>query len=316
MFIGIKKVDNTLFFGPCDLNKSHHFRNILSFGFVKLLEYYGLDNVEMVVIEKPEVMAFREFLEDLGFILDGKVMELELTDEKKQKFLNTLETSYPEVLDRVGQIKELILRNMMDPDEKAAEKSALKIIKKVKNRDKMGSEFWNYRSIVKLKSMLNTAVLQQGKDIYRNHLATAKLLRDKLVGEEFFDFFVKTLISSFETYIRKAYLEEFFSAIDGKSEFPIPYVQEMVGKLKDLIPEVIEKANQDEYKEWIDRSMRAWQIREDLQNEQQEKLRAQSELDLNDFAPVIKSNYKPMIKSLVDHYNDNQVYFGVENCFQ
>ena len=49
MFVGIEKKGNELHFGPTGLNKSHVYRNILDYTFVRLLEYYGLNDLEKII---------------------------------------------------------------------------------------------------------------------------------------------------------------------------------------------------------------------------------------------------------------------------
>jgi len=81
MFVGIEKSANMLKFGPSGINKSHAYRNILNFTFVKLLEYYGLKDVESIIIDVPENVEFKEFLISLGMIVKNNRFVLEIMPE-------------------------------------------------------------------------------------------------------------------------------------------------------------------------------------------------------------------------------------------
>jgi len=54
MFVGIEKNAKILRFGPAGINKSHSYREILNYTFIRLLEYYSLDNINAIIVDPPE----------------------------------------------------------------------------------------------------------------------------------------------------------------------------------------------------------------------------------------------------------------------
>jgi len=313
MFIGVKRIQNTLQFGQSDLNHSHHYRNILAFGFVKLLEYYGLDGITKITIEKTDVHDFQNYLMGLGFVPKEKILVLELNDNTRTNFATNFETEYPVITDRKGQLEKILACTMAEPDPKTVKARLKKIVQKVNYRDRLGSEFWDYRAIIKLKNYMNIAISHNDPKVYHNYLNIHNIFGEGTVNKEFIDFFIRTFIGSFKPYIRKAYLEEFFNAIEGKGTFPIAYGQELIEKLLKLItPDDIDK---EKYRNWIKSHMREWRKKAELSENEEKTLESKSRLQEEDFAKNIQDPYKSMIQALVDHYNDEKIFFGMENSF-
>ena len=316
MFVGIKKNINDLFLGLGDLNKSHQYRNILKYAFVKLLEYYGLNGIDTITIRKSEVPDFNEYLSNLGFILKQKIMILDLNEQNKNTLISSLQEDYPIISDRYGQLRNVILKNMASSNEKEAKDYVKGIVQKIKNKDKPEG-LWDYRTMIKVKNYINVALLHKNKSVLHGHLASEKLFKEQIIDEEFHDFFLKNLISSFEPALRKAYLHEFINALAGKSIFPVPYIDEIVPKYRKLIgDEGIKNINVEKYEKWIDSHMAAWVIRKNIEKEKQAEFDEKSELKLTDFGVVIKDDYKKIIQGLLEHYRNERVYFGMKTTFK
>ncbi len=314
MFIGIQRSGATLTFGQCNINKSHQFRNILPFGFAKLLEYFGLDGITRITIEKAESQQFTNYLISLGFAESEKTFDLELDDETRPDFAQKIDMNFPSIVDRQGQLQNLISVNNPEISTQQVRKLVKGIIQKIKFRDRLGEEFWDYRSIVKLKNYINVAVAHNDPNIFHDYLNIQAIYSENVVNEEFIDFFIQTLIGSFKPYIRKAYLEEFYYSIDGKKEFPIPYIEKIIQKLLELVkPEEIDR---EKYRNWVKDNMSSWRSRMVISDSTVQKIEQKSRLIMNDFANPVKSEYESMVQALIDHYNDEKVFFGLENSFK
>ena len=118
MFIGIERVGNKLKFGPAGMNRSHSFRGILNFTFIKLFEYFGLDGIDSITIDVPEDMEFKNFLSSLGFIKKGNYLSIDFDEKKIMEFLSFLEKIPAEIASQVGQIRTIIQMNMENTDNK------------------------------------------------------------------------------------------------------------------------------------------------------------------------------------------------------
>ncbi|MBD3350784.1 MAG: hypothetical protein GF364_04780 [Candidatus Lokiarchaeota archaeon] len=314
MFIEVIKLSDTISIGPCNLEISHQFRNILEFGLVKILEYYGIEDINKIIISTPDVLCFKKFLDDLGFIGEEGKMSIDLSGDNKAEFLSKLDDLNPTVVDRAEQIKNVMLWTLADVDEKTAKKASKNIIKKVKDRNRLGNEFWNFRSIIKLKNNLNTALLLKKKDVFHGYLCTDELLDENLINDEFIEHFIKTLIASLDVLVRGSYLKELFKAIEGDTILQLGYIQLMVDKLKELLGDDI-KIDKQKYYDWISKNMKRWEIEAEKKKEEEEKIVQRSILKKEDFGSEIPKKLLPIVEAIVDHYNNERVFFGVENSF-
>ncbi|WP_457559781.1 hypothetical protein [Candidatus Harpocratesius sp.] len=299
MFVGIERVGNELKFGPTGLNKSHIFRNILDYVFVRLLEYFGLTGVTQINIDIPEDTEFKSFLLQLGFIPKDNQLILELTEENLKQLMNSLEKHPVEIKSQVGQFQNVISFNFDDPDEKSVLKMVDHIVEKIKNMDPIGKEFWDNRKVMQLNYYLTMAVLN----------------RNQIIPNEFLETSLKTIIASLDTFNREAYLEELFVALDGGKPFSMDYIQNILNKLQELVPDEIKALNKDHLRDWVQKNMPAWILSDEIENKAREELKAKSRLRFEDFGSSIKDSMKDVISALIDHYNGERIFFGMNNRF-
>jgi hypothetical protein len=300
MFIGIEKVGSKLKFGPAGMNRSHSYRGILNYTFIKLLEYYGLDGVDSITIDVPEDKEFKNFLSSLGFIKEGNKLLLEM-NEKKGDFLSYLEKNPTEIVSQVGQIRTIIKMNNEEIEDQKLNEMVDNIVEKIKKMDPLGKVFWDNRKIAQLNYYLSTAIL---------HAST--LEKDK---EEFLDLFIKTTISSLDTHLREPYLEDLFLALESKRIFDMPYIQIMIEKIRNLMPDEIKKLEheKDHFRKWVYTSLPTWKLNDKLVSETRIKTVKDSQLTLNDFGGNIQLDYFNIVQSLIDHYNGANIFFGMNN---
>ncbi len=298
MFIGIEKVGNKLKFGPAGMNRSHSFRGILNFTFIKLFEYFGLDGIDFIIIDVPEDLEFKNFLSSLGFTKKGNKLSLELI-EKKKDLLSFLEKNLIEIASQVGQIRTIIQMNMEETDDLKVNQMVDKIVDKIKNMDPLGKTFWDNRKIAQLNYYLSTAIV----------------FASELEKEEFLDLFIKTTVSSLDTHVREPYLEDIFLALEGKRIFDMPYIQIMIEKIRSLMPNEIKKLEKekDHFRKWVYTRLPTWKLNDKLVSETRIKIVKDSQLILNDFGGNIQLDYFKIVQSLIDHYNGINIFFGMNN---
>jgi hypothetical protein len=295
MFVSLERTGDMLKIGPGGINKSHAYRYISNFVFVKLLEYYGLTGIKAIVVDLPENPDFSLFLKKLGFIEKNKRFIYELEGEKSNQFFKKLEATNVDILSQVGQIEEILKQNLEPmPPERIVEYRD-KIVDKIKNMDPIGKKFWDNRKVAQINVMLSTAVL--------NNLS--------LVKHEFIEAMIKTVISSFDTNVRSAYLEELIAALQGKKVFSTPYVQKMVEKVRGVLPEEIKRIHKEHYDAWIAENMLVWKMTDKTDQAATEKTIAESKLKIEDFGMKIKDEMKSMILAIVNHYNGENILYGL-----
>jgi len=173
-----------------------------------------------------------------------------------------------------------------------------KIIDKIKNMDPLGKKFWDNRHIVQMNTMLSTAQWYPEK-IANKH--------------EFLELSIKTIITSFETYIRSAYLELVIAALEGKATFPIPYIQKMLEKMREIMPKETAHINHEEYLEWIHKNMPAWKLSDKNAVNSRESTIDNARLRIEDFGQPLREELRYNIQALIDHYNGENVFFGMSN---
>ncbi|MHA1510322.1 MAG: hypothetical protein ACTSRX_01220 [Promethearchaeota archaeon] len=301
MIIGIEKVGNKLIFGPAGMNRSHSYRGILNFTLIKLLEYFGLNGINVITIDVPEDKEFKNFLSKLGFSKAGSKLSLELI-EKKEDFLSYLEKNPTEIVSQVGQIRTIIKMNTEELDDEKLDEMVNKIVDKIKKMDPLGKVFWDNRKIAQINYYLSTAIIND---------STIKTLEK----EEFLDLFIKTTVSSLDTHVREPYLEDIFQALEGKRIFDMPYIQIMIEKIRILMPDAIKKLEheKDHFRKWVYTSLPTWKLNDKLVSETRIKIVKDAQLTLNDFGGNIQLDYFNIVQSLIDHYNGANIFFGMNN---
>ncbi len=297
MFVGIEKVEKELKFGPAGINKSHSYRNILNFTFVKLMEYYSLDNLSTISINIPEDNQFKLFLVSLGFEAIMDRMILKLAKSSIQKLIQFLSDNPSEIESQVGQIQKLIQSNLEKSNDESIFNMVDKIVNKIKNMDPLGKKFWDNRKIAQLNY----------------YMATALLFPSQLEKKEFLDMTIKTIISSLEIVNREAYLHEILKALENKCTFPMDYIQKLIDQLKNLVPKEIKKIDPQKLKKWAEEMKPVWKLNEKKTQQSLEDTIAQAQLKESDFGPTIKEHLKLHILDLIQHYNGTKIYFGVNN---
>lgn len=299
MFVGIEKSGKELHFGPTGLNKSHSYRNILDYVFVRLLEYFGLNNLDRLVIDIPEDAEFKAFLVKLGFLPKDNQLILELSEENVNKMMEVLESKPPGIKSQVGQLQNIISQNLENAQESVVFEMVDKIVEKIKNMDPIGKEFWDNRKIMQLNYYISSAILQD----------------DKIVNDEFLEMTIKTIISSLDTFNREPYLEELLIALEGGKPFKMDYIQKMVKQLRELVPKEIKKLKKDHLREWVQKNLPGWILNDKVEEATRSNIVAQSHLKPEDFGSSLKDNMKDIIMTLIAHYNGEKIFFGVNNRF-
>jgi hypothetical protein len=299
MFVGIEKVGKTLTFGPAGINKSHSFRQILTYAFIRLLEYFGLNDLEAVLIDTPEDYEFKMFLTSLGFIPKRNRLILELTEEKIKSFLETIEKQDNDIKSQVAQIESIIRSNSSDMVDEMVNTMTDSIVEKIKNMDPLGKDFWDNRQIAQINTYLSSAIL----------------LTHGLKKDEFLEQSIKTIVSSFATYNREPYLEEIMWALEGKKNFSMDYIQKIVIKMKDLLKDEIAEMNKDELRKWVYENLPGWKITDKVQEDTRNSKIVQAQLKIADFGNNLAEHTISIIESLVNHYNGSSVFFGMDNRF-
>lgn len=299
MFVGIERRGDELLFGPAGINRSHSYRGILNYVFVRLLEYFGLDKVKIIMIDVPEELEFKNFLLHLGFLPKMDRLVLEVTDESMKHLFVKLEEKPIQIESQVGQLTRIISVN--DPDLSDAQilEKVDMIVEKIKKMDPIGKKFWDNRKIAQINY----------------YLTTAALYPDQLIPDEFLEMTVKTIIGSLTTVNRGSYLEEILNALDAIRIMNIDYVQNIVMQLREVVPDQIAKLPRDHLRKWITTSMRGWMISDQVELDTRKNTIANSQLMEDDFGRVIQRQMHNSVTDLVGHYNGKKIFFGVNNRF-
>ena len=299
MLVGVERRGEELLFGPAGINRSHSYRGILNYVFVRLLEYFGLDKVKIVMCDVPEDLEFKNFLLHLGFVPKMDRLVLEITDESLKHLFTKLEQSPTQIESQVGQLVRIISVN--DPalsDAQVMEKVNV-IVEKIKKMDPIGKEFWDNRKIAQINY----------------YLTTAALYPDQLIPDEFLEMTVKTIIGSLTTVNRGSYLEELLNALDAIRIMNIDYVQNIVTQLREVVPNQIAKLPRDHLRKWITTSMRGWMINDQVELDTRKNTIADSQLLEADFGREIQRQMQISVTDLIGHYNGDKIFFGVNNRF-
>ena len=299
MFVGIERRGDELLFGPAGINRSHSYRGILNYVFVRLLEYFGLDKVKIIMIDLPEDLEFKNFLLHLGFVPKMDRLVFELSDESMKLLFAKLEEKPIQIESQVGQLTTIIAVNDPAlPVVQVLEKVDI-IVEKIKKMDPIGKKFWDNRKIAQINY----------------YLTTAALYPDQLIPDEFLEMTVKTVIGSLNTVNRGSYLEEMLNALDGLRIMNIEHVQNIVNQLRVVVPEQIAPLPRDHLRKWITDSMRGWMVNDDVELETRKKIITESQLVEEDFGRVVQRHMKNIFTDLIGHYNGKKIFFGVNNRF-
>ncbi|WP_371804520.1 hypothetical protein [Candidatus Lokiarchaeum ossiferum] len=297
MFVGIEKVGSELRFGPAGINKSHSYRGILDFTFIKLLEYFGLDELKSISIDVPEDTEFKQFLISLGFLTKINRMILELDEKKTAEMFKLLTVKPVAIKSQVGQIETIIRSNDTTANDDKVFAMVDTIVEKIKNMDPLGKEFWDNRKIAQINYYLSTAVL----------------FPDKLEQDEFLDGTIKTIIGSLDTFNREPYMEELLIALEGGKPFSMDYIQSIIVHLRELVPNAIKELNKDEMRKWVQEMLPTWIINDKIEVETRNKIISDAQLVPTDFGSSIKENMKSIITDIMNHYNGTKIFYGVNN---
>jgi hypothetical protein len=297
MLIGVDKVDNMIKIGPAVVNKSHEFRNMLTFVFVKLLEYYGLDNVKVISVKEPDNFEFHEFLASVGFVVLGKNMVLDITGDNVQKFLEKLSKIDVNVRTQKGQIEAVLKLNNANVDVNKIQELSGKIFEKVSKDESLDKIYWDNRRISQINVMVSSAYWQQGT----------------LIKEEFLEIFIKTLVSAFDLNLRLPVLYDLIDALKGKKPFEQNYVQKIVEKLQKICKAEIKHMTPNKYEDWIKENMSGWELNKKVLEETDKNKKESSKLKIEDFGGINNPATKLMVESLINHYNGNVEFFGLKN---
>jgi hypothetical protein len=295
IIVGLQKTGDIFKVGPAAINKSHAYRNILSFVFVKLLEYYGLDGIKTISTDIPENLDFLKFLLGLGLVEKDKKMVLSLEGDKAASFLVGLEKAKVEILSQIGQIEEVIKENLGAENKAKIDATTNKIVDKIMNMDPLGKKFWDNRKVAELNVMLSTAVI----------------FDKRIIKKEFLEVALKTIVTSFETYSRKAYLEELFEALDGLREFSMPYIQKMVEKMRGILGDDIKALKKDHLRHWVEENMAAWKLTDKNAEQTIATIISESKLKSEDFGIPLKGELSDMVNALIAHYNGDNIMYGL-----
>lgn len=297
MFVGIEKVGSELRFGPAGINKSHSYRGILDFTFVKLLEYFGLDELKSISIDVPEDTEFKEFLISLGFLTKINRMILELSEKKTTEMLNYLTVNPVAIKSQVGQIETIIRNNGSNANDEKIFAMVDAIVEKIKNMDPLGKEFWDNRKIAQINYYMSTAIL----------------FPDQLEQDEFLDLTIKTIISSLDTFNREPYMEELLIALDGGKPFSMDYIQSILVQLRELVPKEIKELNKEKMRAWVQEMLPSWILNDRIEAETRNKTISDAQLVPTDLGSSIKENMKSIIADIIGHYNGTKIFYGVNN---
>ncbi|MCP4763600.1 MAG: hypothetical protein GY870_17645 [archaeon] len=297
MIIGIEKSlsSKKITMGQAGINRSHSFRNILSFCFIKLLEFYGLNDIDQIEILEPTDLEFNKFLVDLGFILDEGKLLIDISDEEKLKnFLSKI--SEIEIRSPADQLKTLIEVNNEGISEEDLTKLTKIVLQKVKESNNLEKSYWDNRQISQINVILNTASLNK-ENLLEKH--------------EFLDLLIKTIIASFDIPMRMPLLERLFLALDGEMPFETLYIQKMVENMQKLFGEDLKHINKDEFREWIRSYMPAWKLNDKNRIETLAQQKEDSVLKSIDFGKSIDNGIETVIEGIIAHYNGFCIYYGL-----
>jgi len=89
-------------------------------------------------------------------------------------------------------------------------------------------------------------------------LSTYSLNFNMISKEKYLDKTLKSIIRLFVPYKRKRYFERLFDAIEGKKDFPLEIIQNLITRLKEIFPDEIKQLERLKFKEWIEQNELKW----------------------------------------------------------
>lgn len=285
-------------FGQIGINKAFLFRNILEYSLVRLFQYFGLDNVDFIVIDAPEQIDVVNFLEKLGFefIKQKKKYVLDLKSKGLDIFLQKMFEIGFEVLDVKGQIENL-LKNIYPENPNEAVRRSKLIIAKIKEMNPLEQVYWDLKSVHEINTLVSSAVL------YPN----------KIIQNEFVESVIKLTISSFENHLKEAYFEEIMATLEGKTQFSIEYFNRVLQHIKKIAPNGVKHAIEKKahLKEWIEKNLPIWEKTSENKKQFEAKKKIETKLSLSDFGDNLPGSLAQFVQSLIDHYNGELIFFGL-----
>lgn len=300
MFVGLERINNELHFGPVGLNSSHAYRGILNYIFIRLLEYFGLDKIELISAVTPDNLAFKQYLLQLGFQPKWDRLVLELTEESTNQLFTEITNNPPKILDAYEQIKNILVHCNPSLDSKEIEIMAENINEKINLMEPIDRIFWDNRKIAQLNY----------------YMVTAELFPEQLVPNEFVEMFLKTAIGCLHRVNREAYLEEIFEFFEIGTPFRIPHIQILLEKLVKIVPNAVKSLSKDHIRKWIKENASTWKLNELLVNESRLMQKERAKLTFADFRGENHPELKENLQILLDHYNREKLFYGLPSRFE
>jgi hypothetical protein len=286
-------------FGQTGINKAFQFRNILEYSMVRLIQYFGLDNVDFIIVDAPEQIDLVMFLESLGFefVKQKKKYVLELKSKGLDVFLQKLTEIGFEVLDKKGQIENVLKKIYPDSPAEVSNRSK-RIIQKIKEMNPLEQIYWDLKSVHEINTLVSAGVL------YPN----------KLIQNEFVESVLKLVIASFENHLKEAYFEEIMATLEGKTNFSIEYFNRVLQHLKKIAPNGVKHAIEKKahLKEWIQKNLPIWEKAAENKKQFENKKKIETKLAISDFGENLSPAYAQVVKALIDHYNGDLIFFGLD----
>jgi len=287
MIIQIQKTSNKIMMGPVTINKPYEFRNILNFTFIKLLEYYGLDDIQRIEIIDVSSLEFKNFLINLEFKKDGDLYYYDILPDRKDEFIKKLESLDIKILNRKEQIKNLVKYINEGLSEDEINELYKKILEKIEKREEVSEKYWENRLVAQLNLMLSTA----------------KLFKNKVHKEEVLDLCIKTMIGYFDLDLKTILFKEFINLLNNKGVHQISNIQKIIEQMKELFSEEIKKIDVEKYINWINENTPIWRKNLEIKEQYRTQKILSSKLTISDFGKNIQGEAKNLIESFVKHFN-------------
>ena len=287
----------TLTFGPMGITKAYMFRNILRYSFVKLLEYYGLDDVEKIVVAAPEDLSMLLFLKNLDFefLKKNKKYILDLAQMGIETFVEKLNSMDVEIQDRTYQLETVLTQILNDKEE--AKLKTQKIVRKIKEMNPLTETFWDLKAVHEINMLLSAAALNP----------------ERIIALEFAEQVLKTMMASFEVHLIEPYFEEAMATLAGDTQFHIDYFNRVLKNLKEITPQGVKEVLDapEHMQKWIAKNLPIWEKRVESKKNFLEQKKLRSRLTKEDFGESIPPDYAGLVESLINHYNGDIVLYGM-----
>jgi hypothetical protein len=158
--------------------------------------------------------------------------------------------------------------------------------------------FWDLKVVHEINTLISVAV-------WNSH---------KLVQDEFLETIIKLMVSSFENHLKEPYFEEIIAALEGKTHFNIEYFDRVIQHLKKIVPNAVSQlgSKKPHLKSWLEKNLPIWEKSNENRKEFLDNKKVQTKLSSEDFGEKLSSNYSQIVSALVNHYNGDLVFFGVD----